>query len=159
MKVAPLKDLKKELSYLTTEELREVCLRISKHKKENKELLSYLLFDASNEAEFIESVKGEMDEQFDAVNRKTTYFIKKGIRKILSGTKKHIRYSKIKTTEIELLIHFCDKLNDFSPSIKRNKVLCDLYERQRILVENGVNKLDEDLQFDYKEELENLAKF
>ncbi|MFT4678896.1 MAG: hypothetical protein ACI84C_001195 [Flavobacteriales bacterium] len=159
MIVAPLKDLKKELSYLSTEELREVCLRISKHKKENKELLSYLLFHASNETEFIEIVKSEIDEQFETINRKTTYFIKKNIRKILAGTKKHIRYSKIKTTEIELLIHFCKKLREFTPSIKRNKALFDLYERQRLLIENAVNKLEEDLQFDYKEELEILTEF
>jgi hypothetical protein len=159
MKVAPLKDLKKELSFLTTDELQVVCLRLSKYNKDNKELLSYLLFDASNEAEFIETVKSEIDEQFTLINRKSTYWIKKGIRKILAGTKKHIRYSQIKTTEVELLIHFCQGLSQFTPSIKRNKAMCDLYDRQRILIENAVDKLEEDLQYDYKDDLVELGKF
>ncbi len=159
MKVAPLKVLKKELCYLTPEELQVVCLRLAKYKKDNKELLSYLLFDASNEAEFIETVKSEIDEQFTLINRKSTYWIKKGIRKILAGTKKHIRYSQIKTTEVELLIHFCKGLARFTPSIKRNKAMCDLYARQRILVENAVGKLEEDLQYDYNEDLIELGKF
>lgn len=57
MKAASLKEIKQELKILTHSELVELCLHLSKFKKENKELLSYLLFEASNEATYIEGIK------------------------------------------------------------------------------------------------------
>ena len=64
MKAATVKQIKDELSERSPKELLEYCLRLSKFKKENKELLTYLLFEASDEESFIHSIKNEMDEQF-----------------------------------------------------------------------------------------------
>ena len=44
MKAATVKQLKDELKHSTSEELMNLCLRLSRFKKENKELLTYLLF-------------------------------------------------------------------------------------------------------------------
>ena len=108
MKAATVKQLKEELKERSPKELLELCLRLSKFKKENKELLTYLLFEAQNEEAFIEETKKEIATQFEAIATRNFYFIKKSIRKILREVKKHIRYSKQKETEIELLLFFCE---------------------------------------------------
>ena len=50
MKTAAVKDIKQELLQRSPKELLALCLRLSRFKKENKELLTYLLFEASDEA-------------------------------------------------------------------------------------------------------------
>jgi hypothetical protein len=157
MKAATVSQLKKELSYRSPEEVLEFCLRLSKFKKENKELLTYLLFESTDEAGYIESVKNEIDLEFENINTNTYYYIKKSVRKILRSIKKYSRYSQKKETEVELLIYFCSKLKTFKPSISRNTTLMNLYKRQLDLVERIISTLHEDLQFDYRLELENLA--
>lgn len=156
MKAATVKDLRTELSTRSPKELMEYCLRMSKFKKENKELLTYLLFEASDEEAYIKSVKSEMDSQFEEVNKRNYYFIKKGVRKILRNVKKYIRYSQNKETEVELLLYFCTILKNFEPSIQKNRVLQNLYERQLGMIEKLIDKLHEDLQYDYQMELEEL---
>lgn len=156
MKAATVYELKKELGTRSPKELIELCLRLSKFKKENKELLTYLLYEAADEAAYIESVKREIDGQFELINKKNYYFVKKGVRKILRETKKYIRYSKKKPTEVELLLHFCLKLKNMSPSFSRNRVLSNIYERQISMIKKAVATLHEDLQYDYELELEAL---
>ena len=134
MKSATLKNLKDELQHRSQSELLELTLRLARFKKENKELLSYLLFEASDENRYIESVKQGIDEQFENINKKSYYFIRKSVRKILTTTKKFIRYSKKKETEVELLLYFCYKLKHFKPSIKRSPQLLNSYNRQLLLV-------------------------
>ncbi len=158
MKAASVKELKQELLNCSQQELLGLCLRLSRFKKENKELLTYLLFDSYDEAGYIELVKSEIDTQFDLINRKSYYFIKKGVRKILLDLKKHIRYSQKKETEIDLLLYFCSKLKNFSPFIYKNLPLKNLYQRQIELIEKAVATLHKDLQSDYKPELEALSK-
>ena len=157
MKAASVKELKQELNNCTQQELLELCLRLSEFKKENKELLTYLLFESYDEEGYIENVKSEIDTQFDHINRKTAYFIKKGVRKILRDLKKYIRYSQNKETEIDLLIYFCLKLKKFSPSMNRNVTLQNLYQRQIEMIEKKVAALHEDLQSDYDLELKELS--
>ncbi|MDO9274955.1 MAG: hypothetical protein Q7T92_05305 [Lutibacter sp.] len=156
MKAVNVKEIKSELSHYSQKELVELCLRLSKFKKENKELLTYLLFESSNEEGYISSIKLEIDEQFEQVNTKTYYFIKKSVRKILRTVKTAIRYSKNKETEVELLLYFCKKLKNFKPSINKNTVLKNLFDREIASVEKKMLILHEDLQYDYGVELEKL---
>jgi hypothetical protein len=156
MKAVTVKDLNKELLIRTPKELRELCLRLSRFKKENKELLTYLLFESSDEESYIINVKMGIDEQFEQINTKSPYLIKKSIRKILSGTKKFIRYSQVRKTEVDLLIYFCHKLMAMSPSIKRNVTLVKLYNRQVDAIIKKVSALHEDLQYDYAEDMKML---
>ena len=156
MKAATVKQIKEELQERSPKELVELCLHLSKFKKENKELLTYLLYEASDEDNFIRELKIEIDEMFENVNRKNYYFIKKGIRKILTNIKKHIRYSKKKETEVELLIYFCISLKQFSPSYRNNMMLVNLYRRQVALIKKKVSTLHEDLQFDYEDIIDKL---
>lgn len=156
MKTASVKELKQELSHLSSQELLEICLRLSKFKKENKELLTYLLFDSADEEAFIEGVKLEMDELFQQINRNSFFYIRKSLRKILRLLKKYARYSGKKETEVELLLYFCEKLKYFSPSIKKDKALRNLYERQLLQINKLLTSLHEDLQYDYRQELDHL---
>jgi len=156
MKAVTVKEINQELLSLTPKELRDICLRLSRFKKENKELLTYLLFESSDEASYIESVKKEIDQQFEQVNKKSFYFIKKGLRRILLNIRKYIRYSQNKKTEIDLLIYYCTKLKRFAPSIQKNVALRNLYLRQLGTIREKLGSLHEDLQFDYGLELKEL---
>lgn len=156
MKAVSLKELKQELATLSSTELQNLCLRLSRFKKENKELLTYLLFESSNEATYIESVKLYIDGQFEIINTKSYFYIRKSVRKILTNTKKYIRYSQQKETEVELLLYFCMKLKDFTPSIKKSPRLLNTYNRQLELIKKVVSTLHEDLQYDYNLTLEDI---
>ena len=157
MKAATVSELKQELSSRSKGELLELCLHLSKFKKENKELLTYLLYEASNEQAYVESVKKEIGILFEEINKRNFYFIKKSVRKILSTTKKHIQYSKKKETEVELLLCFCRELKKMRPSINGNATLKNIYQRQIEVIKKTILTLHEDLQFDYEIELNKLS--
>jgi len=158
MKIASLSQLKKELSTLSSEELRETCLRIVKHKKENKELLHYLVFESSNEEAFTSAVKEEVVEEFEAMNKANLYWAKKTIRKILRSINKYIRFSGKKQTEVELRLFFCQQIQDSGLKIIRSQALYNLYQRQIILIEKALTTMHPDLQFDYQEQISVIQK-
>nr|WP_299071062.1 hypothetical protein [uncultured Allomuricauda sp.] len=158
MKAATVVQIKKELQHRNPDELLELCLRLSKFKKENKELLTYLLFESDDEEGYIETVKAEVDQQFSEININSFFYIKKSSRKILRNLKKYIRYSGKKETEVELLLYFCQKLKDFRPSINRNTPLLNLYNRQLDYASKKISALHEDLQYDYGLILEELQQ-
>ena len=159
MKAATVAQLKKELQHRNPDEILQLCLRLARFKKENKELLTYLLFEADSEEGYIETVKAEVDEQFELINTNSFFYIKKSIRKILRTLKKYIRYSGNKETEVALLLYFCEKLGDFRPSIRRNTTLVNLYQRQLDLAQKKIAALHEDLQYDYGVLLEEQKRF
>ncbi|MEJ6792608.1 MAG: hypothetical protein QNK89_07760 [Lacinutrix sp.] len=156
MKAVSVVTIRKELKHKSNQELAELCLRLSRFKKENKELLTYLLFEADSETGYIETVKQEIDEQFELINTDSYFYIKKSVRKILRNTKKYIRYSLNKETEVELLLYFCKQLKAMKPSISRNTTLTNIYERNIEAITKKVLALHEDLQYDYTNELDNL---
>jgi len=158
MKAATVREIKKELSYRSPSELVDLCLRLSKFKKENKELLSYLLYESHNEEAFIEGIKVEILEQFEQINTSSYFYIKKSVRKILRRTKTYIRYSKKKETEVELLIFFCATLKGMEPSMKNNVSLHNIYLRQIESIKKAISTLHEDLQYDYDVEMDELQK-
>lgn len=156
MKAASLKELKSELSHATQDELLQICLHLAKFKKENKELLTYLLLEAENEEGYIETVQAEMDALFETINTSSYFYMKKTIRKILRMVKTNIRYSKKKPTEIELLLYFCESLKNVKPSIRHSLVLKNLYNRELLSLEKKIKVVHEDLQFEYKQQLKEL---
>ncbi len=156
MKTASVHEIKQDLSTRPPQELIDLCLRLAKFKKENKELLTYLLYESNDEQSFIESIKAEMDDLFDEINTSTYYFIKKSVRKILRLIKKYIRYSGKKETEVELKLYFCHQLSSMKPSIKNNQVLINIYQRELTTLKKSLLTLHEDLQFDYLEEVKKL---
>jgi peptide subunit release factor 1 (eRF1) len=158
LKAVTIKQLKDELSQKSALDLKELCLHLARFKKENKELLTYLLFESQDEEAYIQIIKDEVDEQFDAINTKSFFYIRKSSRKILTSVKKHIRYSKNKETEAELLLYFCKKLMEFSPSIKRSTSLQSVFDTQIRMIKKAIDKLHEDLQYDFQLELNELLE-
>ena len=157
MNSVTLKDIKTELSRVHPTRLLELSILLAKYKKENKELLTYLLFDSYDEPAYILSVKSGIDEMFMELNRNNSYIAKKGIRKILAFANKQIKYSGSKQTEVEILIHFCKKLRKAGISMPMNSALGNLYWRQVQKIKKSLGTLHEDLQFDYSEEVGHLG--
>lgn len=156
MKAVTVKVLKDELSHQNQKELVALCLRLSKFKKENKELLTYLLFESSDEEQYIKSVQNQLDALFENINTKSYFYIRKSVRKILTITKKYIKYSQKKETEVALLLYFCKKLKNFKPTIKKSPRLQNTFDRQVLLIKKTLETLHEDLQYDYQLELDEL---
>tara|TARA_R100001369_G_scaffold81617_1_gene112678 strand:+ start:726 stop:1199 length:474 start_codon:yes stop_codon:yes gene_type:complete len=156
MKIESIVTIKKELKHLSQAELLELCLRLGKFKKENKALLTYLLFESHDEDGYITSVKLSLDELFEGINSDSYFYMKKTIRKILRQIRVYSRYSLKKTTEVELLLYFCERMNALKPSIHRNTTLSNLYERQILSIKKKISVLHEDLQYDYNLQLEEL---
>lgn len=157
MKASSISELKKELNELDVDQLKELCLRLTKFKKENKELLSYLLFEAQDEAGYIENAKQEMTDEFEAIPNLNTYYLKKSLRRILKMINKQIRYSGIPQTELELRIHFCEQIREADIPLTKSTVLMNLYDQQVKKIHQALEKLEEDLQFDYQSQVKKLV--
>jgi len=155
MTTASLAELKRALRNVPSGDLPDLCIRLARYKKENKELLSYLLFEADDEAGYIKNVKIEIDYLFHELPRTTPYLTKKGVRKALAFTNQRIRYSGQKRTETELLIYFCKKFKKETP-FRNNLTIKNIYLRLIIRVKKTVASLHEDLQFDFGEEIKLL---
>ena len=156
MKASTIKQLKDELSHKSAQELKDLCLQLARFKVENKELLTYLLFEAHDEEQYIVNCKNFIDTQFAEIDTKNAYYVRKKIRKILTSSKKLIRFSKKKDTEAEILLHFCKKLKNYNPYFKRSNRLQNIFQTQMRMASNAILKLHEDLQYDYQQELDNL---
>lgn len=158
MKAASLNEIKGELKSLSPSQLLDLCLHLAKYKKENKELLTYLLFEAHSEDTYIRGVKDEMDEQFTEVNRSSLFLAKRTLRKILRNTNKHIKYSGKKQTEVELLLYYCRNVRATGIRYQTSTALLNLYNRQLLKISKAISLLHEDLQYDFMEELKPLIE-
>ncbi len=156
MKAATSNEIKQELKGLSSANLIELCLRLARFKKENKELLTYLLFEADDLETYIRHVKDEVDEQFREVNTSSIYFAKKTIRKILRMVNKHIRYTGSKQAEAELLIYYSTKLKALKVFFRKSNVLDKLLDSQVKKIRAAIDTMHEDLQYDYIKALEEL---
>jgi hypothetical protein len=156
MKAATINELKQELANASPSKLSELCLRLARFKKENKELLTYLLFEAHDTAGYIESVKAEMASQFAAINKANVYFVKKTLRKILRTANKYTRYSGLAQVEIELLIYFCTHMKELNVPVEGNPVLSNIYLNQLKKINKAMESLHEDLQYDYRRVISQL---
>ena len=157
MRAATIHEIKQELTTVKPNVLLELCLRLGKFKKENKELLTYLLFEAHNEAEFIAGIKKEIETNFAEINQSNLYFAKKSLRKIARMINKYCRYSGIKETEIELRLFFCKQLKDSGIPIPKNPVIRNLYDGQLKKIRELLAAMHEDVQYDYLKMLKRLA--
>ena len=157
MKAASISSIKQELNNIPPAQLLELCLQLAKYKKDNKELLNYLLFEAHDEQQYLTNVKAAMELDFAAINQSNLYFAKKSLRKILRTLAKHIRYTSSKQAEVELLLHFCKILKQSAIPIKNSVLLINLYQSQLNKIAKLIAALHEDLQYDYLKEWNQLA--
>ena len=157
MKAATVHELKKELGTLDHSRLLEICLRLAKFKKDNKELMTYMLFEADDEDQYIESVKSEMQEIMESMNRYSTFYMKKTMRKTIRYMDKFVRYSGLKETEAEIRISFCEMVRELKVPIHRSKVMTNMFNRQLKKINTALSKLHEDLQYDYQGRIDEIS--
>jgi hypothetical protein len=157
MKAATINEIKQELTTRPQKEIVELCLRLGRFKKENKELLTYLLYEAHDEAGYIISVKNEIGEQFASINVSQLYFVKKTLRKILRIIAKHTRYTGSRQAEAEWLIYFCQLLNQSGIPFEKSPVILNIYNGQIKKIRAAIDTMHEDLQYDYNRELNKLV--
>jgi len=155
MKPATISEIKSGLSLLSQKELIALCVKLAGFRKENKQLLTYILFEADDPALFIKNAKEEISYIF-AQASSNMYLAKKTYRKALKTVTDYIRFSGNKTIEVELLIHFCHCMNNTGNSIHDYPVTSNMYNRQIAKIEKALQSLHEDLQYDYSGEVERL---
>lgn len=157
MTSASLNDIRKELLHTDPEVIQSLCLRLARYKKENKELLGYLLFEAHDEAAYIQQVKEETDTLFKELSNRNVYLTKKILRKILRFVNKQIKYSGLAQTELTLRIYFCQKIRKEKIPLEKGTQLFNLYQQQLKKIYTVLEKLPEDEQGDYTRALETIA--
>lgn len=153
MKTPTLNDIKKDLEKRDFNELVDYCMRIAKFKKENKELLGFLLFESDDIHGYVDNVKLETENLFLEINKKNIYYIKKSVRRILKNVNKHIRFSLSKQVEVELLIHFCNCIIIHSLPLNESVQLNNLFTTQVKKIEEALSSFHPDLQYDFKRKL------
>jgi hypothetical protein len=158
MKAATIHELKLELTNTPAEQLADLCIRLAKFKKENKELLTYLLFESFDEQAYIENIKTEMLQQFQEINTSSLYFVKKSLRKIIRTLNKYVRYTGSAETEVKLLIFFCSTLIDSGIPVEKNLVIKNILQNQLKKISKTIATMHEDLQYEYSKELEHLTE-
>lgn len=157
MKVSSISELKKELHELPQKQLVELCLSLAKYKKDNKEFLDYLLFQAHDKQSFISAVKSEIDEHFEELKSQSNlYYVKKSLRKLLRIITKYCKYVGDKAAAADLHIYFCVKLKQSGIPFHKSQLLINMYEQQLKKINTLVASLHEDLQQDYLNEIEKI---
>ena len=157
MTFASIAEIKRELQETDPNVLQALCLRLAKYKKENKELLGYLLFESQNESGYVQQLKEEIDAQFVELKGRNLYLVKKMLRKILRYTNRHIKYSNRDETELELRIYFCEKITQAKIPVRESPVLLNLYQGQLKKINAVLAKLPEDLQSDYSKAIRTIS--
>ena len=157
MKPATLKQLKDELKHKSQDDLMQLVLRLSRFKIENKELLTYLLFESENETGFVANTCVEVTEMFFAINTDSRFYIRKSVRKILSTCNRLIRYSGNKETQVEILIHFCKCLKELKEEHYVGVRVENVFDTQMAKIRKLILALHEDLRYDYSRELDELV--
>ena len=157
MKAASVNEIKQQLKATNPAQLTELCLRLARFKKENKELLTFLLFEADDMPAYVNSVKQQIDEEFSQINTSNVYFAKKTLRKILRIANKHIRYTSSKEAETEILIHYLTNFKGLKISWQKSTTLVNLYNAQIKKIKAAIATMHEDLQYDYLRGVERLV--
>ncbi|GAB2634779.1 hypothetical protein [Belliella aquatica] len=156
MKIASLAELKKELKYLNEKELQDIIIDLSKFSTENKAYLFFKLFEKENPRIFVEMVKEELELEFQKANTGNYHFAKKSAQFIRRKLNKNLKLSKDKTIHIELIIFFCQNLKDYGYLQFHHPVITNLFDIQIGKAQKLIEKLHEDLQYDYQLILDEL---
>jgi hypothetical protein len=154
MKSASVQDIKKELRARSQAEVVELCLRLARFKKENKELLTYLLFEAEDPAGYIRAVNEHISDMFAEIPASHNFYLKmKMIRKILRTVNRFVRYAGEERIEVPVRLHYLQQLRDAGMNFNQSAALQNLYDAQKLKLAKALVKLDEDLQYDYRDDL------
>lgn len=157
MKSASVADIRREVKQLSAIELQKITELLAKYSNDNKAYLTYLLYEAHDRATYIQNVKDELREGFANFSAESNlYFSKKTLRKLLRQVTKYAKYTGDKAVLCELLIYYCELLNESKMPFRKSQVLLNLYNRIIATIEKACTSLHEDLQADYFIQIEAL---
>lgn len=152
-----LSDLKKELLELSKPELIQLCLRVAKLKRENKELLAYLIYDADDPLFYAQKLKPEIKEVFEQPFQHA-YYLTKSIRKTMRLISKYYRFTSNKQGETELLIYLVEEFYQSWRNEYRYQALGKVIFRCLEKAQSNLKKIDEDFRADFEHPINELAK-
>jgi hypothetical protein len=156
MQIPSLAEIKKELSYLDKNELTGLLLELSKFSRDNKAYLFFRLFERDNPNLFIDMVKEDLDLAFMDANTKNYHLAKKSAQGIRRKLNKNLKLNKNKEAHVELILYFCKQLKQYGFLSFRHPVIDNLFKVQLGKAEKLIEKLHEDLQYDFQVQLEEL---
>lgn len=157
MKSASLKEIRDELAVMPHKELIGLLQRLARFKKENKELLTFLLFESHDIGGYLASVRREMLEGMLDIRPRQTWLARKTVRKTLRIAMMHIRLSASRQVEADLLIYFVRLVVDSGIDMTANPVVRNLCHTQLRRIDAAIDALHEDLQYEYRMERERVA--
>lgn len=159
MKSATVNELRKELKESDPDLVRELCLKLIKYKKENKELATYVLFEAHDEQAYVKNVTDEIGTLFHDIPRGgNAYYIKKTLRKILRFANRQIKYSGNKVSELDIRIFICQQMNEARVPKNPGTVIGNMYDQQLKKITTIFDDIEEDLQADYSRQVEEILR-
>ena len=156
MNIPSLAAIKKELSYLDEKELSSLILDLSKFTRDNKAFLYFKLNERDQPSLFVDTVKEELDEQFQTANTTSFYLTKKSAQTIRRKLNKALKFSKNKEDQVELLLYFCEQLLKYGYLKYKHPILQSLFLKQTEKIQKSIAALHEDLQYDYSIRLDEL---
>lgn len=156
MEIPTLANLKKELSYLSESEIKELLIELIKFSRDNKAYLFFKLYEKDQPGLFIELVKEDLLIEFEKVRVDHSYYAKKGIQSIRRKMNKLLKLSKNKEDQVEVLLFFSEEMKERGFLKYGNPVIKNLYEIQKGKVEKLIEKLHEDFQYDFRNRMEEL---
>lgn len=149
MKAYSIKLIKDEIVHLSQPELVKLCLLLAKSKKENKEYLSYLLFESEDEQRYVVSLKESLLQQFEEVNVKSVYLTKKSLRKIIRTAARFLKYTGNKESHVQIYLFLIHEILKLKLNLIKSLALQKIYTSLKNKLRNLIDELHEDLQFDY----------
>ena len=157
MHLFSLQEQKKELQQLSKTELEAICLRFARFKKENKELLEFVLFHQGDPQAYADALKKDLEEVFKSLTG-ANYADAKKLRKITKALNKHSKYMQNPALEADLWIWFCYAYCDSMAAKSTAQVIRNFFVKAVLKVEKIQSKVHEDLAFDIAQELEKIGQ-
>lgn len=153
METRSLAEMKKEMQHIPHKELVEICLRLGRYKKINKELLQYLLFEKDHETAYVARIKDIISTRFAEMPQNSLFFSTKYIRKTLRLCKQYGQYSSDAQTPVQLNLHFCEELIACRHYWQGYTAIEGILQRTLLSTRKDIGKLHEDLQYDYEKQV------
>ena len=155
MATIKLQTQKKEITKLDNKHLAEICIRLAKHKTENKELLNYLLFYAHDNEPYIDDLKKDIAAVYNNLPI-GEYACTVQLKKLILRLNKHLKFVADKSREAEIITEFCQTFIQHINIRSHYSPLIQVLYRQFVKLNKVILKLDEDLQFDYQQPIEEI---
>lgn len=156
MKPADSKDIKAALTKLESATLREIILRLARLKKENKELLTYILFDAADKEGYVAEINHYVTQQMGEVNVKSAHFARKSLRRILKTAWRLVKYSGDAECVIQVNLHLLEEMNKSKIPFGKSTALENIRSQVKAAIEKNLKLVHADLAHDFKRQLQKM---